>query len=80
MRRFGTEATAVLANAVSVTGLAPAELVWPVAPPLAVTLAELVFAVTHESATTVADLLDGVGGSAWCPRTASPPARPRSAP
>lgn len=58
VRRFGTEATAVLADAVCVTGLDPAELVAPVAPPLAVTLAELVFAVTHEGATTVADLLD----------------------
>ena len=34
------------------------DLLAPIAPGLHVTLAELVFAVTHEGAATVADLLD----------------------
>ncbi|MCW2761312.1 MAG: glycerol-3-phosphate dehydrogenase/oxidase [Marmoricola sp.] len=58
VRRFGTEATAVLADAVAVTGLSEEELLAPVAPTLPATLAELVFAITHEGATTVEDLLD----------------------
>ena len=58
VRRFGTEAPAVLANAVEVTGLPEDELVAPIAPGLHATLAELVFAVTHEGAATVEDLLD----------------------
>jgi glycerol-3-phosphate dehydrogenase len=58
VRRFGTEAVDVLADAVAVTGLDEAELLEPVAPGLFVTLAELVFGVTHEGASTVEDLLD----------------------
>ncbi|RYF14523.1 MAG: hypothetical protein EOO77_14190 [Oxalobacteraceae bacterium] len=56
VRRFGTEAALVLANAVAVTGLSEAELTAP--GPAGVTLAELVFGVTHEGAVTVEDLLD----------------------
>ncbi len=48
----------MLADAVAVTGLPEAELLAPIAPGLHVTLAELVFGVTHEGATTVEDLLD----------------------
>ena len=58
VRRFGMEAPAVLANAIDATGLPEAELLAPIAPGLHATLAELVFAVTHEGATTVADILD----------------------
>jgi glycerol-3-phosphate dehydrogenase len=58
VRRFGTEAAAVLAEAVAVTGLPEAELVAPISPKLPATLAELVFGVTHEGARTVEDLLD----------------------
>ena len=58
MRRFGTEAAAVLSHAVTVTGLTAEELVAPIAPTLPATLAELVFGITHEGAETVEDLLD----------------------
>jgi glycerol-3-phosphate dehydrogenase len=58
VRRFGTEAAAVLADAVAVTGLGEAELLAPIAATLPATLAELVFGITHEGATTVEDLLD----------------------
>ena len=58
VRRFGTEATAVLAEAVAVTGLSEEELLAPISPALPATLAELVFGVTHEGARTVEDLLD----------------------
>ncbi len=58
VRRFGTEAAGVLADAVAETGLTEAELLAPIAPTLPATLAELVFAITHEGATTVEDLLD----------------------
>ena len=58
VRRFGTEAAAVLDDAVAVTGLAAAELLAPIGPGLAATLAELVFGITHEGARTVEDLLD----------------------
>ncbi len=58
VRRFGTEATAVLANAVEVTGLGEEELLAPIAATIPATLAELVFGVTHEGARTVEDLLD----------------------
>ena len=56
VRRFGTEADLVVADAVEVTGLAEAELLAP--GPRGVTLAELVFGVTHEGAADVDDLLD----------------------
>jgi glycerol-3-phosphate dehydrogenase len=58
VRRFGTEATSVLENAVAVTGLGAEELLAPIAPHLPATLAELVFGITHEGARTVEDLLD----------------------
>jgi glycerol-3-phosphate dehydrogenase len=58
VRRFGTEAPDVLADAVAVTGLTEQELLAPVSPSIPATLAELVFGVTHEGATSVADLLE----------------------
>ncbi len=58
VRRFGTEAALVLANAVALTGLSESELLAPIAPTLPATLAEMIFGVTHEGATTTDDLLD----------------------
>jgi glycerol-3-phosphate dehydrogenase len=58
VRRYGADAGLVLADARAVSGLAEAELVAPVADGVPVTLAELVFGVTHEGAHDVADLLD----------------------
>ncbi|NPC97192.1 glycerol-3-phosphate dehydrogenase/oxidase [Nocardioides sp. zg-DK7169] len=58
VRRFGTEAELVLASARERTGLGEEELLAPVADGIPVTLAELVFAVTHEGAHDVGDLLD----------------------
>ncbi len=58
VRRFGTDAPLVLANAREVTGLPDAALLAPAAPHVPVTLAELVFGVTHEGAADVDDLLD----------------------
>jgi glycerol-3-phosphate dehydrogenase len=58
VRRVGTEAALVLANGRSVTGLPDEELLAPVSSTVPVTLAELVFGVTHEGAADVADLLD----------------------
>ncbi|MCR6032716.1 FAD-dependent oxidoreductase [Nocardioides sp. zg-579] len=58
VRRFGTDAALVLADALEVTGLTEDELLAPVAEGVPVTLAELVFGVTHEGAVDVADLLD----------------------
>jgi len=58
VRRFGTDAALVLDNARAVTGLSDAELLAPVAEQVPVTLAELVFGVTHEGAHDVDDLLD----------------------
>ena len=58
VRRFGTEAPAVLADARRETGLSDEELLAPVADHLPQTLAELVFGVTHEGAVDVDDLLD----------------------
>jgi glycerol-3-phosphate dehydrogenase len=58
VRRFGTDADLVLDTARAVTGLSDAELVSPVAEGVPVTLAELVFGVTHEGAHDVDDLLD----------------------
>lgn len=58
VRRFGTDADLVLATAREVTGLADDELLAPVSDDVPVTLAELVFAVTHEGAHDVDDLLD----------------------
>ena len=58
VRRFGTDADLVLATAREVTGLADDELLAPVSDDVPVTLAELVFAITHEGAHDVDDLLD----------------------
>ncbi|MDN4173220.1 glycerol-3-phosphate dehydrogenase/oxidase [Nocardioides sp. SOB77] len=58
VRRYGTDAALVLASAVEVTGLDEAALLAAVAPGVPVTLAELVFGVTHEGAADVDDLLD----------------------
>jgi glycerol-3-phosphate dehydrogenase len=58
VRRFGTDADLVLATARDVSGLTDDELLSPASPDVPVTLAELVFAVTHEGAHDVDDLLD----------------------
>ena len=58
VRRYGTDAALVLEAASEATGLSSDELIAPVAPGLPVTLAELVFGVTHEGAVDVGDLLD----------------------
>ena len=48
----------MLRTAREATGLTDEELLAPAAPHVPVTLAELVFGVTHEGAADVADLLD----------------------
>ena len=48
----------MLETARAATGLSDAELLAPVAEGVPVTLAELVFGVTHEGAADVGDLLD----------------------
>ncbi|GAB3198637.1 glycerol-3-phosphate dehydrogenase/oxidase [Nocardioides hungaricus] len=58
VRRFGTDAALVLDDARELTGLADEELLAPIAEGVPVTLAELVFGVTHEGAADVDDLLD----------------------
>jgi glycerol-3-phosphate dehydrogenase len=58
VRRYGADAGLVLADARAVTGLTDDELLAPLSTRLPVTLAELVFGVTHEGARDVADLLD----------------------
>ena len=58
VRRFGSDADLVLASAREVTGLPEDELLAPASETVPVTLAELVFAVTHEGAHDVDDLLD----------------------
>ncbi len=58
VRRFGTDAPLVMQNAREVTGLSDAELLAPAAAHVPVTLAELVFGVTHEGAADVDDLLE----------------------
>ena len=58
VRRFGTDADLVLATAREVTGLTDGELLAPASETVPVTLAELVFAITHEGAHDVDDLLD----------------------
>ncbi|WP_148615324.1 glycerol-3-phosphate dehydrogenase/oxidase [Nocardioides rubriscoriae] len=58
VRRFGTDAALVLETAREVTGLGDDELLAPLADGVPVTLAELVFGVTHEGAHDAADLLD----------------------
>ncbi|MDQ4007326.1 MAG: glycerol-3-phosphate dehydrogenase/oxidase [Actinomycetota bacterium] len=56
VRRFGTEARLVIDEAVAASGLPEDELVTP--GPGGVTLAELIFGVTHEGAVDADDLLD----------------------
>jgi glycerol-3-phosphate dehydrogenase len=58
VRRFGADAGLVLAVTREVSGLSADDLNAPVAEGVPVTLAELVFGVTHEGAHDVADLLD----------------------
>ena len=58
VRRFGTDAALVLDTAREVSGLGDDELLAPIADGVPVTLAELVFGVTHEGAADVDDLLD----------------------
>lgn len=58
VRRFGTDAALVLETARAVTGLSAEELGAPLGKDIPVTLAELVFGVTHEGAHDVDDLLD----------------------
>jgi glycerol-3-phosphate dehydrogenase len=58
VRRYGVDAARVLATARAVTGLGDDDLLRPVAPGVAVTLAELVFGVTDEGAHDVDDLLE----------------------
>lgn len=57
VRRFGTEAPAVLADAVA-HGLTEAEALTPVSATIPATLAEFVFAITHEGAASPDDILD----------------------
>jgi glycerol-3-phosphate dehydrogenase len=58
VRRYGTDAELVLASAREVSGLPDDDLLAPVAERIPVTLAELLFGVTHEGAADVDDLLD----------------------
>ena len=58
VRRYGTEAGAVLDDARTLTGLDDAALLAPVADGVPLTTAELVWGVTHEGALDVDDLLD----------------------
>ena len=57
VRRYGTEAPVVLHNALTL-GLSREEALSQASPTIPVTLAELVFGVTHEGAADVGDLLD----------------------
>jgi glycerol-3-phosphate dehydrogenase len=57
VRKYGTDAALVLDTALSV-GLSEEEALAPIAEGVPVTLAELVFGVTHEGAADVDDLLD----------------------
>jgi glycerol-3-phosphate dehydrogenase len=58
LRRFGTDAVRVLQSARETTGHSDEVLLAPAAPHVPVTLAELVFGVTHEGAADLDDLLD----------------------
>lgn len=58
VRRYGVEATAVLSRSAATTGLSESDLLAPVVDGLPVTLAELVWGVTHEGALDLDDLLD----------------------
>jgi len=57
VRRFGTEATSVLAEGRAL-GISDEDLLGPVADGVPVTRAELLWGVTHEGALDVSDLLD----------------------
>ena len=58
VRRYGTDAELVLASAREVSGLDDSALLAPVSGEVPVTLAELLFGVTHEGAADADDLLD----------------------
>ncbi len=58
VRKYGTDAGLVLETARTATGLSDDELLAPIADGIPVTMAELVFGVTHEGAADVDDLLD----------------------
>lgn len=58
VRRYGTDAALVLDSAREVSGLTEEELLAPLGEHVPVTLAELLFGVTHEGAADVEDLLD----------------------
>ena len=58
VRRYGADAALVLSSARELTGLPDEELLAPVSATVPVTLAELLFGVTHEGAHDVDDLLD----------------------
>lgn len=58
VRRYGTDAALVLESAREVSGLGDDELLAPIHERVPVTLAELLFGVTHEGAADVDDLLD----------------------
>ena len=58
VRRYGTDAELVLTSAREVSGLPDDELLAPIADHIPVTLAELLFGITHEGAADAADLLE----------------------
>jgi glycerol-3-phosphate dehydrogenase len=58
VRRFGVDARLVLDSACEATGLNDDVLLAPISDQIPVTLAELIFGITHEGATDVDDLLD----------------------
>ena len=58
VRRYGAEATAVLASAQAVSGRRVEDVLAPIADRVPVTMAELLWGVTHEGALDVDDLLD----------------------
>jgi glycerol-3-phosphate dehydrogenase len=58
VRRYGTDAALVLESARRASGLPEDELLAPLAEGVPATLAELLFAITHEGALDVDDLLD----------------------
>ncbi len=58
VRRYGADARLVLDSARGTSGLGDDELLAPITESVAVTLAELLFGVTHEGAHDVDDLLD----------------------
>lgn len=58
VRRFGSDADLVMSTARKVTGLPDEDLLAPASDEVPVTLAELVFGVTHEGAHDADDLLD----------------------